>query len=155
MNFPSGGISCSHAIPFTCWNSSSNVTALNSPIFRRTLSAVRSHRLLFTMALSSPIKVIFPFSEASILYPKFCISRFTTASRPKVAVAINSNFKCLSPFVYKLFLTTLYFSTFLLNALPHEVNFLKNFAFLFMVIYFYLSCKFVWVIVTTANIRAI
>jgi hypothetical protein len=43
-------------------------------------------------ARSSPKKVILASSDFKILYPNEIISRFTIASKPKVAVATNVNF---------------------------------------------------------------
>ena len=87
---PSAGITSSHGSPAVRSNSSSNDSAVNSPIFQRIRSAVLRKMLALAKALSSPRNVTRPSSTFEISYPRFRISFFKTASRPKWHGATSS-----------------------------------------------------------------
>ena len=100
QNFPSAGIYLSHGSAFILSKSSSNVTALIFPAFRRTRSAVRRNIFARLTASSSPQNVTLPSSTWTISYPRSVISFFKTASRPKWHGATNSILLICRPFQY-------------------------------------------------------
>ena len=85
---------------FILSKSSSNVTALIFPAFRRTRSAVRRNIFARLTASSSPQNVTLPSSTWTISYPRSVISFFKTASRPKWHGATNSILLICRPFQY-------------------------------------------------------
>src|SRR5690606_12370360 len=104
VNSPSSVIHSSQGRALVFSKSSSKEVALNSPILSNTLSAVLSQRFAIGISFSVALKVTFPLSTAKSLYPKFNNSFFTTASNPKVDVAINSISAILPSFLERLIL---------------------------------------------------
>ena len=62
QNFPSRGIYCSQGMTRVPWNSSSKVSALKLPTFKRIRSVVRKNILARQTASASPINVTRPSS---------------------------------------------------------------------------------------------
>jgi len=80
----------SHSSALILSKSSSKVTAVNCAILIWTLSAHLSQRLLLIIAVSSPLKVMRPFSVLMIQSPSCLSSSLTSFSSPKAHVAMSS-----------------------------------------------------------------
>ena len=84
------GSSFSHSIPFTPWNSSSKLVALNWPITSMILSQVRSQRLARKASSKEPSNSAPPTSSTRTLSMPRCFrSRPVIPSMPNAALAIH------------------------------------------------------------------
>ena len=89
VNWPSFVIHASQGRAFVCSNSSSKVTAPNSPNLRSTRSALRSQRLAVGMSSMLASNSMRPSDTLICSNPSAFTSFLTTRSRPKAVVAMS------------------------------------------------------------------